>query len=86
MFCNYLTVILVFVLLAAKMTWIENGLAAAITLAIAVAAIFTVSIALGRFALVAGIWLRIASSNKTIDRIAPFALLGLPDITPSSRL
>ncbi|MEO8042080.1 MAG: O-antigen ligase family protein, partial [Acidobacteriota bacterium] len=101
MFCNYLTVTLVFVLLAAKMKWIGSGLAAAITFAIAVSAIFTVSIALGGVALVAGSWVWAASTNKTIGRvalfasgaialaffaIAPFALLGLPDITPSSRL
>ena len=100
MFCNYLTVTLALALVAAKMKWIRTGLAATIILAVAVSAVFTVSIALGGVALVAGIWVWTASTSKTIGRvapfasgaiaiaflaIAPFALSRQPDITASSR-
>jgi len=69
MFCNYLTVTLVFTLLAAKMKWIGKRLAAVIAFAVAVSAVFTVSIVLGGVALAAGLWLWTMSSNRTIGRI-----------------
>jgi len=101
MFCNYLTVTLVFTLLAVKMKWIGKGLGAVIAFAVAVSAIFTVSIALGGVALAAGLWLWAVSANKTIGQIgaivcaaiaiaflaiAPFSLSLLPGLSASSRL
>ena len=101
MFCNYLTVTLVFNLLAAKMQWIGRGLATVIIFAAGVSAIFTVSIALGGVSLAVGLWIWATSSNKMIGRtslifastiaiaflvIAPFSLSLPPDLTPSSRL
>ncbi|MEO6334597.1 MAG: hypothetical protein ABIO91_06390, partial [Pyrinomonadaceae bacterium] len=89
MFCNYLTVTMVLTLISAKMKWIKVGLTSVIVFAIAVSALFTVSIALGGFALAAGLWLWVTNSNTTISRgslvigfaiavaflaIAPFAL------------
>ncbi len=100
MFCNYLTVTLIFGLLAAKMRWIGKGPAASITIAIGVAAIFTVSIALGGMALAIGLWLWTTSSNKTVGStslifaaavaiaflmIAPVSLSLQPGVIPSSR-
>ncbi|MEO8573628.1 MAG: O-antigen ligase family protein [Pyrinomonadaceae bacterium] len=90
MFCNYLTVTLAFALLSARMRWVSNGVAAALIFTIGVCALFTVSIALGGFALAAGLWIWITSPSRTIARaslifgsvvaiaflaVAPFALI-----------
>ena len=89
-FCNYLTVTLIFTLLSAKLRWISRAIAVAIAFAIAVCAVFTVSIGLGGVVLAVGLWLWITTSNRTVARtslaigfavalaflaIAPFALV-----------
>lgn len=101
MFCNYLSVTLMFTLLAAKMKWIGKARAAAIIFVIAVSAAFTVSIALGGVALATGLWLWTTAPERTIGRvgsilsaaiaiaflaIAPFALSLQPSVNASSRL
>ncbi|MEP7148498.1 MAG: O-antigen ligase family protein [Acidobacteriota bacterium] len=70
MFCNYLTVTLILTLVSARLKWIGTRLAVAIVFAIAVAAIFTVSIALGGIILAAGFWLSITCSNKLLARVS----------------
>jgi O-antigen ligase len=57
MLCNYLNVGLVLALLALRKAWLPRTIALIFVLAIALAAVFTISIGLGGLALAAGIWI-----------------------------
>ena len=69
MFCNYLTVTLIIALISKRMGWIGAHLEYAITISIAAAAAFTVSIALGGMILAAGLWIRFTSEDNFRSRL-----------------
>ena len=75
MFCNYLTVTLVFALVAAKLQWISRTWITIVIAAIAISAISTFSIALGGFALAIGLWFWATSENYNARRLS--LLLGI---------
>ena len=70
MFCNYLTVTLVFALVAAKLRWINRPWIGIVIAAISISAIFTFSIALGGCALVIGLWVWATSENSKSGRLS----------------
>jgi O-antigen ligase len=90
MFCNYLTVTFILVLVSARMRWINSLVAPAIVFATGICAIFTVSIGLGGVFLGVGLWVWITTPHRAVARtslllgcaaalafllIAPFALV-----------
>jgi|SRR5687767_5939739 len=70
MFCNYLTVTFALALLSKRMNWIRNEIAFAVTASVAIAAISTVSIAIGGLFLVVAIWIWIADTRSLVSRLA----------------
>ena len=70
MFCNYLTATLMLTLISVRIGWLGQRTASAVVVAIGVAALFTVSIALGGLILAAGLWVWIDSSRKIFSRVA----------------
>ena len=99
MFCNYLTVMMALVFISARQDWIGRNLAILLSATIAIAALFTMSIAMGGFFLVTGICLFVATPKSFWSRgglmvgiavalaflaISPFAL-SFDHPGPSSR-
>ena len=70
MFCNYLTVTLMFALVAAKRRWIGRPWVSILIVAIVISAIFTFSIALGGLALALGLWVWANSENSISGRLS----------------
>ena len=70
MFCNYLTVTLSLVAVSQVMQWISRRVAFWLYVLIGVAAVFTVSIALGGFMLAGGLLLWKFSSRRAVRTIA----------------
>lgn len=70
MFCNYLTVTQIMTLISARLGWLNEQLAILLTIAIAICSIFTVSIALGGFFLMLGIWISATGSHSIRARLA----------------